>query len=353
MNTDDPAYVQAVLVTATDASFSVAPLGKLKIQQPLSATTGRETRITGMSFADIGTSDTPLPFLFLTTADGQVVCVDTREFHNTTANQQIDPKKAIRWRWTNPGPRLPTTGTPTPPANLAAFAPIPFNDGMNPAVGRVPLDGLPDLASLPQADRRRNLDWQEQVRLRNREWLVFVADRNGNAWAIEAFGETKEEATNPGQTNQTLTGRATTRWRALIPGGGGFPARLGVSPVFWNGNTPTTGTDGTTSGASSGFDDLVIFPGVGNVVAFDAQGNFLTQDRAVFWDLSRFTPGVPPTGTPATLPQPLTRKLGEADGTTQQRWRFPETGASPPQDGRFAVTRRARDGGMDGRAAVR
>src|SRR5207249_3061954 len=141
-----------------------------------------ETRITGMTFTDIGDSTTPLPLLFLTTADGQVVCVDPQQFVNTTATDTIDPKKAIRWRWTNPGPMVGSTSPPSFPANPFAFAKVPFNDGMNPAVGHVPLNGLPDLSSLSSTDRKTNLAWQEQVRLRNREWLLFVADRNGNAW---------------------------------------------------------------------------------------------------------------------------------------------------------------------------
>ena len=58
---------------------------------------------------------------------------------------------------------------------------------MNPAVGRVALNGLPDLPSLSQSARQTNLNWQDQVRQRNQEWLVFVADRNGSGYGIEAF----------------------------------------------------------------------------------------------------------------------------------------------------------------------
>ena len=59
ITTDDPAYVQAISVEATDAALTVTALGKLKIQQPLTASTSRETRITGMTFADIGDDEQP------------------------------------------------------------------------------------------------------------------------------------------------------------------------------------------------------------------------------------------------------------------------------------------------------
>ncbi len=340
LTTDDPAYVQAIQISASDAGFTVTTLGKLRIRQPLTGGTPRETRITGMTFADIGTATDPLPFLFLTTADGQVVCVDTRPFAGTTATTDVDPAAAIRWRWINPGPRVTTPaggGTPVQPPG-PQFAPIQFNDGMNPAVGRVPLNGLPNLPSLPAGARTKNQTWQDQVRLRNREWLVFVADRRANAWAIEAFGETKEEATNPGQQNQTLTHKATTRWTAKIPGGTLFPDRLAIAPVFWNGNTPSVSATGDLNDPNNAADDLVVFPGVGSVAAFDAQGRFLTADQAVFWDTSQFPPGQPPSIPAGTTLSPVTRKLGEADGTTQKRWQFPETGANAPTDGRFPVT---------------
>src|SRR5207237_1046143 len=84
LTADDPAYVQAVSVTSSGASFTATPLGRLKIQQPRSGGAALETRVTGMTYADIGDSANPLPFLFLTTADGQVICVDTRPFQNTT-----------------------------------------------------------------------------------------------------------------------------------------------------------------------------------------------------------------------------------------------------------------------------
>src|SRR5207244_6006389 len=97
------------------------------------------------------------------------------------------------------------------------------------------------------------------------------------------------------------------------------------------------GTGGET-GANNGWDDLVVFAGVNNVAAYDAQGNFLTADKAVFWDTSKFAAGTSPNIDPANRPGPLVRKLGEADGTTLRRWQFPEVGAQPPADGRFAVT---------------
>jgi hypothetical protein len=340
LTTDDPAYVQAVSVTATDSTTTVTTLGKLKIQQPLPDTTARETRITGMTFADIGDANTPLPLLFLTTADGQVVCVDTTKFTGTTANSQVDPKTAIRWRWTNPGPRVVVPaggGTPNFPPNSSGFAPVPFNDGMNPAVGQVPLNGLPDLQSLSANARRTNQQWQDQVRLRNREWVIFVADRNANAWAIEAFGDVTTTTSN-GQITEKPNGRARTRWTAKIPGGTLFPDRFAVPPLIWNGNTPTTDSTGALTGANNGYDDLVIFAGVNSVTAFDAQGHFLTADKPVFWNTSQFPPGVPPSLTAGSTLPPVTRKLGEADGTTQKRWQFPEVGASPPVDGRFLIT---------------
>jgi hypothetical protein len=341
LTTDDPAYVQAIEVAATTNTFTVTQRGRLRIRKPVAGGTTQETRITGLTFADIGDAQAPLPLLFLTTADGQVVCVDPQAFKDTTANADVDPAKAIRWRWTQPGPRIVVPaagGQPRFPPNGLPFAPIPFDDGMNPAVGRVPLDGLPDLDSLPQDVRKKNLDWQDQVRLRNREWLLFVADRGGNAYAIEAFGETKDEATNPGQQNPTLTHKATTRWAAKVPGGTLFPPHFAVPPVFWNGSTPSTAADGGTTGATSGWDDVVVFAGVGSVTAFDAQGNFLKQDQPVFWDTSRFPPGEAPSLQAGQTLPPVVRKLGEADGTTQRRWQFPEVGASAPAEGRFAVT---------------
>ena len=83
---------------------------------------------------------------------------------------------------------------------------------------------------------------------------------------------------------------------------------------------------------------MVIFAGVGSVTAFDAQGNFLQADKPVFWDTSQFIPGAPPSLTAGQTLSPVTRKLGEADGTTQKRWQFPEVSGTPPADGRFLVT---------------
>jgi hypothetical protein len=341
LTADDPAYVQAVQVTSSGTTFQASPLGRLKIQQPVSGGTPRETRITGMTFADIGDANTPLPFLFLTTADGEVICVDTTPFQNSKTNADIDPAKAIRWRWVNPGPMVvvPTGGgTPMFPANHAAFAPIPFNDGMNPAVGQVSLNGLPDLPSLAPGNRRANEAWQTQVQALNKDWMVFVADKGGNAWAIEAFGEAKSSTNSRGQVNVTLTGKGRTRWRATIPGGGSFPPRFAVPPVFWNGNNPQTTALGDLTGQNQGWKDLVVFAGVNNVVAYDAQGNFLMADKPVYWDESQFAPGAAPSIPVGSMLTPVTRKLGEADGTTQLRWRIPEAGANAPVDGRFAVT---------------
>jgi hypothetical protein len=338
LTSDDPAYVQGVAISATDSTFTATALGKLKIQAPVTSGTPQETRITGMTFADIGDATTPLPLLFLTTFDGQVIAVDPQAFLNTASTDTIDPKKGIRWQWVNPGPVITTTGTPVFPANPTAFAKIPFNDGMNPAVGHVPLNALPDLTTLSDSARKKNLTWQDQVRLRNREWLVFVADRNNNAWAIEASGETKEEATNPGGSQQTLTGKATTRWTARIPGPQ-FPDRLGVPPVFWNGNTPAVDATGAQTGSGTAADDIVVFAGVGTVAAYNAQGNFLTADKPVFWDTSSSPPGTAPSfATGGASASPVVRKLGEADGTTERLWQFPEVGSSPPTDGRFAIT---------------
>src|SRR5438874_1621017 len=56
LKTDDPAYVQGIAVTATDSDFTATPLGKLKIQEPLPSGSPRETRVTGLTFADIGDS---------------------------------------------------------------------------------------------------------------------------------------------------------------------------------------------------------------------------------------------------------------------------------------------------------
>ena len=113
--------------------------------------------------------------------------------------------------------------------------------------------------------------------------MVFVADRAGNGWGIEAFGETKTTSAKPGQQTTTLTGKAKTRWRVTIPGGGSFPARFAVPPVFWNGNTPQTDATGNLTGQNDGWKDLVVFAGVNHVTAYDAQGNFLTADAPVFW----------------------------------------------------------------------
>ena len=340
LTADDPAYVQAVSVTSSGGSFSATPLGRLKIQQPRSGGAALETRITGMTYADIGDSANPLPLLFLTTADGQVIGVDTRPFQNTTAGAAVDPTKAIRWRWIQPGPRITVPaagGTPPFPPTGAVFAPIPFNDGMNPAVGQVALNGLPDLPSLSDSARKTNQNWQTQVKNQNQEWLVFAADRGSFGWAIEAFGETKNSSTKPGQQATTLTGKAKTRWRVTIPGGASFPDRFAVPPVFWNGNTPMTDATGALSGQNNGWKDLVVFAGVGHVAAYDAQGNFLTADQPVFWDTSKFPPGVPPSIMAGTTLPPVTRKLGDADGTTQMRWQFPEAGANAPVYGRFPV----------------
>ena len=229
--------------------------------------------VAGISFANIGTSADSRPLLFVTTADGQIICLNAKAADTRTFSQDGDPAltpvddPAPRWVWQSP---LASNGIDIPG----------FSYGMAPAVSRVPLTGLlTGTVGGPTEFTVNRALGQHGVT----EWQLFVADTYGNFRSLEAGG----------LATLSMAGQITgytplQRWEDIPPGltfrtdPNGNRERWITPPVVYQGNTPMRNSAGAIVAGSSdsGFDDEVIFSSEkGSVFAFDAIGE-LNVDRA-------------------------------------------------------------------------
>ncbi|MBM3459909.1 MAG: hypothetical protein FJX77_15415, partial [Armatimonadetes bacterium] len=107
---------------------------------PVTGRAGGITPVAGISFANIGTSSDSRPILILTTADGQIICLNAKSADLQTEGQDGDPaiqpvsSPPARWRFQT----VLATDMITTPG---------FHYGMAPAVVRASLSGLFDAAA--------------------------------------------------------------------------------------------------------------------------------------------------------------------------------------------------------------
>lgn len=254
--------------------------------------------VAGISFADFGDTQVHRPNLYITTKDGQLICLNARPLDQATVAQDGDPVAGgERWKW-----ETPATNTP-----LAEFS-----YGMTPAVCRVPLSGAYPSDTLANAVQQHHVD----------EWMVFVADDWGAFRAFDAGGEANN-LTNPTdydprlrwqdaawQVNNAIVPPTYTQIRrpSLVAG---EAERFKVPPVVYQGGTPMTTSAGVPVGAyDNGYDDEVIFASErGRLYVFKALGK-LTVD-----------PGNPDDGEPVfeTVNNP------PVESGTVMRWQWPES----------------------------
>lgn len=225
------------------------------------------TPVAGISFADLGDVGQPRPNLFLTTKDGQLICINARPIDKADVAQDGDPKGGEeRWKWmTDP----------------AASPAMEFSYGMAPAACRVPLTGAYRSGTLTNAISKHNVD----------EWMVFVADNWGAFRAFDASGK-PDSATKPTAYTPRL------RWLDAVwqldpmtmnyvqlqrpsPVAGEFE-RFKVPPVVYQGGTPMTTSTGVPVGPLDvGYDDEVIFASErGRLYVFDAIGKLRVSSGA-------------------------------------------------------------------------
>ncbi|MFN3648089.1 MAG: hypothetical protein ACK47B_00805 [Armatimonadota bacterium] len=231
------------------------------------------TPVAGISFADVGDSTLPVPLVFLTTADGQVIALNGRAVDQRDVSQDGDPAIDVQ----NPTPRWTWA---TPSRNVGGVPELPgFSYGMAPAVARVPLDEMfsgqgNSSQTVTNAAAKHNVT----------EWPLYVADKQGTFWALEAPGRTDRNGSG------AVTGHsALVRWKNEAAADAARLDALGqrerfiLPPVIYQGNTPMLTSGGAVVNGSSdvGFDDQVIFGAEkGNVFALDAIGELMVEGAA-------------------------------------------------------------------------
>ncbi len=264
--------------------------------------------VAGISFADFGDTQIPRPNLYITTQDGQLICLNARPVDQSNVNQDGDPRAGQeRWKWLTPATNSPLAG---------------FAYGMTPAVCRVPLSGAYPSDTLQNAVQEHHVD----------EWMVFVADDYGAFRAFDAGGEANN-ASNPTQyaprlrwqdaawqVDNTTTPPTYTqiRRRADTDNDGDVDAndeaeRFKVPPVVYQGGTPMTNSSGVPVGAyDSGYDDEVIFASErGRLYVFKALGKLTVSSGA-----SDGEPVFETANTP------------HLESGTVMRWQWPESDTS-------------------------
>lgn len=281
------------------------------------------TPVAGISFADIGTANAPRPRLFITTADGQIICLNAKAADQSSFDEDGDAAISApnqpeaddpeeEWVYELPIHNIPPPNPPGAPAVDGLPANPLFYYGMAPAVARVPL------TNLFTGNTAQNTVTNALTKHNVSEWQLFVADAYGMFYSFEAPGRPNFDAMNVLQDrdgllrwiNAPFTPPTTTPPPTFRVDEQGNAERFITPPVVYQGATPLTNDSGSIVNGSSdiGYDDEVIFSSEkGSVYALDAIG--------------RFTIGGANDG------QPL--------GITDVRWTFPDndTALTPPQAG--------------------
>lgn len=258
------------------------------------------TPVAGISFANVGDTNDSRPLLFVTTGDGQIICLNAKAADVSPVDTDGDPDIRIpsapnpRWIWPSPtdpaANPLPTTSRPG------------FHYGMAPAAARVPLTGLvPGGTGTPTEFTITRALTQHNVS----EWMVFVADAFGAFRAFDAPGIPVRSG-----NNTLLRWEPRERWHneyidpatnnpAPRPDPLGNSERFITPPVVYQGNTPVRGSNGTIVGppgiADAGFDDEVLFGSEkGRIYALTAAGRLNVNGNAT-------VDGTPDDTTPMPL----------------------------------------------------
>jgi hypothetical protein len=273
------------------------------------------TPVAGISFANVGTTNDSRPLLFVTTQDGQVICLNAKAADVRDPGQDgdvaifpvNDPKE--RWKF--------ETASKTPSSTMIPELPG-FLYGMAPAVARVPLAGMVNgtgdtVNTISNALNKFDVS----------EWMVFVADTYGTFRAFDAPGKPVLDA-----SNRLTRHDPQLRWTddpvvPMMPADfrkdpAGQRERFITPPVVYQGNTPLRTSGGAIVNGSSdvGFDDQVIFSSEkGCLYVLDSLGEFEVG------------------GTDD----------GEPSQTTFTRYKWPtdDTAATPPENGQASTEPRA------------
>lgn len=285
----------------------------------------KPTPVAGISFANIGDANDSRPCVYVTTADGQLICLNGKaadiQDSSVDGDPPIDPQTPVaRWTWETPLVTSTDTGIQETPG---------FSYGMSPAVARTPLSqlfpggaGKKDEGTLLNAQTNWNVS----------EWMLFVADTYGNFMSFEAPGAgvvVNNQLTGwnplrrwtvepPDPTDPTNTAKHS--YRRDPPVGTVSPdsikrERFIVPPLVYQGNTPLRNSFGNMVAGSSdiGIDDEVIFASEkGRLYCYDAIGRFQVLGRD---------------------PNPANGNAyfandGRPTGTTDVRWVWPEDDTS-------------------------
>ncbi len=269
--------------------------------------------VAGCSFANIGDATNSRPCLFLTTADGQIICLNAKgaDLEDTASDgdPRIDPNDPTpRWAYQVPNVTPADTGITETPG---------FHYGMAPAVALVRLTGLftgqgKTSGTLINAVTKHNVS----------EWELFVADTYGTFYALEAPGKPVLN----GMTMLLDRHDPLVRWtdsEAAVGMPGtiarrdslGNRERFIVPPVVYQGNTPMENSLGQLRNGSAyiGYDDEVVFASEkGSICALDAIGRLQVLGKDAM------------TGQ-------YFADDGKPTGTTDLRWKWPrdDTGFTP------------------------
>lgn len=253
-----------------------------------------DTPVAGISFANIGSTTDSRPVLLVSTADGQVICLNAKAADVRALTEDGDglmTSTVQEPRWTF---QTPTLFPGTPQEETPGFL-----YGMAPAVARSPLTGaFSSVSGQPSFNTETNARAKGAT-----DWLTYFADTYGTFRAFEAGGRQTFNAM--GQ----LTGIvAHPRWTDEPPNNTfrrdalDNRERFLVPPVVYQGNTPLARDNGALVSGSTdvGYDDQVIFAAErGNLYALDCLGEFVVDGTSAAMD-----------GTPT--------------GTTHTRWRWPQ-----------------------------
>ncbi len=262
------------------------------------------TPVAGISFANIGSSSDSRPLLFVTTGDGQVICLNAKAADRRNIDEDGDPRidpndPAERWIW-----RSPTMNPVSGPMAGMPFTPG-FHYGMAPAVARVPFAGA--FSNVSTDDSVNTV--RDALAKGLSEWMVFVADTYGTFWALDAPGHPQTDAM--GKLTAYTQANGEERWKDEpgTPAGSSFrldpqgaAERFIVPPVVYQGNTPLRTSNGSIVGGSSdtGVDDEVIFGSErGCVYSLDCMGEIEVDSMN-------------------------TAVNGRPTRRTHRRWKFPE-----------------------------
>lgn len=303
----------------------------VKLRTDLMMGSNQPTPVAGISFANLGTANNPQPRLYVTTADGQIICLNAQAADQATFSEDGDARLSTpaQTRADDPEPewlyQTPIV-QPVAPAGAPVVTGLPaspvFQYGMAPAVCRVPLTNLFSGANgSPAANTVTNALTKFNVS----EWQVFTADAYGVFRSFEAPGEpvfNMAQLTSrnplPRWVNTPFTPSTATPPPTFRLDAQGNPERFISPPVVYQGGTPLKNDSGAVVNGSSdvGFDDEVVYASARGVVyVLDAIGEF--------------TVGGAQDGRPS--------------GVVRQRFQFPndDTAPAPPQAGNASVEPRA------------